>query len=197
MKSVVDVCDIRPFYYLSKRIAYVFLVLLLSGCVSQPSQFTSPEKIYFQSQIFERITHNELGDMQQMLYLPKNSEQNPENWQQGVLIFLDKNSQGRSLQERMELRKTSFLAQTDTLAKVEIIGVELQSQVIYPPTERFPDVQLEVTRGKEFRCGYGQMQFANKQSISSKNLQDLSQYQSLVAKMAQDFAELAWQIGCE
>ncbi|WP_324681980.1 ABC transporter ATPase [Bibersteinia trehalosi] len=187
--NIVGAYSVRPFSFL----AFVFL---LAGCISHPAQFSTPEKIVFQNQIFERITHNQLDEMQQMLYLPKDSGQTPENWQQGVLLFLDKNTQARSLSARAKLRQQRFADQVNTQATVAINQQELQSQVIYPPTERWQNVQLEVTRGRDLDCGYGQMQFADKRSISDKNLQNLAEFQPLLMQLAAQFAQLAWQIGC-
>lgn len=175
----------------------LFGVVLLAGCTTQSPQFSTPEKITFQNQAFERVTHTQLDDMQQMLYLPSEGSKDPENWDKGLLIFLDKNSREQTLEERAELRKEAFAQQAQTQAKVEIRNQELHSQVIYPPTERFKNVQLEVSRGKDFACGFGQIQLADKRSVSHKKLQNLSQFQPLVISLAQQLSQLAWQIECK
>lgn len=184
-------------FSLLKRGAVFVTCAILSGCVTQTGSFSVPEKLTFQNNVFEKTTHTQLDEMQQLLYLPSGTEKNPDNWQQGVLIFLDKNSQNRSLNERAELRRATFAKQPDTLAHIDLRGDELRSEVIYPPTERFQDVQLEVSRGRNLECGFGQMQFADKRSVSTKNVQNIQQYQPLVATLAQQFAQLAWQIGCK
>lgn len=177
--------------------AFLLTSVILSGCVTQTGSFSVPDTLTFQNKVFEKTTHTQLDEMQQLLYLPSGTDKNPDNWQQGVLIFLDKNSQNRTLAERAELRRSNFAKQPQTEAKVEVVHDELRSEVVYPPTERFQNVQLEVSRGRNLECGFGQMQFAYKRSVSSKNLQNLSQYQPLVATLAQQFAQLAWQIGCK
>lgn len=175
----------------------LLMAVFLGGCVSQTAQFSLPEKIDFQGKTFEKVTHNQIDEMQQLLYLPQGTDKNPDNWQQGVLIFLDKNSQGQTLQQRAALRQASFARQAGTLANVTLKGEELQSQVIYPPTERFADVQLEVSRGQNFACGFGQMQFADKRAVSAKKVQNLAHFQPLVVKLAAEFSRLAWQMACK
>lgn len=194
--SVNAFCQIFPSSFLLKR-GILFGVILLAGCTTQSPQFSTPEKITFQNQAFERVTHTQLDDMQQMLYLPSEGSKDPENWDKGLLIFLDKNSREQTLEERAELRKKAFAQQAQTQAIVEIRNQELHSQVIYPPTERFKNVQLEVSRGKDFACGFGQIQLADKRSVSHKKLQNLSQFQPLATSLAQQLAQLAWQIECK
>lgn len=189
-------CQISYNLSLLKR-GILFGVVLLTGCTIQSPQFSAPEKIAFQNQTFERVTHTQLDEMQQMLYLPSEGNKDPENWDKGLLIFLDKNSQERTLEERAELRRKAFAQQVQTQAKVEIKNQELHSQVIYPPTERFKNVQIEVSRGKDFACGFGQIQLADKRSVSRKNLQNLQQFQPLATQLSQQLAQLAWQIECQ
>lgn len=176
-------------------------VLFLAGCATQAPQFSVPEQITFWQETFEKVSHSQIDEMQQLLYLPQHSAKNPDNWQKGILLFLDKNSQGRTLQQRAELRKQRFAQQPQTLAKVELKAVngttELQSQVIYPPTERFADVQLEVSRGQDLNCGFGQMQFADKRAVTAKKVQNLAEFQPLVLDLAVHFSQLAWQIECK
>lgn len=182
--------------YNVRLFSFLASIFVLTGCISSQSEFYTPKKIVFQSHIFEQVTNSQLGEMQQMLYLPQNSGQDSENWQQGILLFLDKNTQTRHLTERVALRQQAFSRQIGTLANIEIKQQELRSQVIYPPTERFQNIQLEVTRGRDLQCGYGQMQFADKRSISGKNLQNLADFKPLVTQLAEQFSQLAWQIGC-
>lgn len=191
----------RKLSFLSKRqknsIVFVLLSLFLSACSITQSQFKLPEQIDFQGKSYQKVTHNQIDEMQQLLYLPSQSEKNPENWQQGILLFLDKNAANKSLEERLTLRQNAFAKQSRTKANLVIEQNELRSQVIYPPTERFPDVLLEVSRGRHLTCGFGQMQFSDKRSVPAKNLQNLSSYQGSLRELAQQFAKLAWQISCQ
>lgn len=191
----------RKLSFLSKRqknsIVFVLLSLFLSACSITQSQFKLPEQIDFQGKSYQKVTHNQIDEMQQLLYLPSQSEKNPENWQQGILLFLDKNAANKSLEERLTLRQNAFAKQSRTKANLVIEQNELRSQVIYPPTVRFPDVLLEVSRGRNLTCGFGQMQFSDKRSVPAKNLQNLSSYQGSLRELAQQFAKLAWQIGCQ
>lgn len=191
----------RKLSFLSKRqknsIVFVLLSLFLSACSITQSQFQLPEQINFQGKSYQKVTHNQIDEMQQLLYLPSQSEKNPENWQQGILLFLDKNAANKSLEERLTLRQNAFAKQSRTKANLVIEQNELRSQVIYPPTARFPDVLLEVSRGRNLTCGFGQMQFSDKRSVPAKNLQNLSSYQGSLRELAQQFAKLAWQISCQ
>ena len=112
-------------------------------------------------------------------------------------MFTDKNSQKKSLADRVELRQQTFAKQPDTKAEVAVVGDELQSQVLYPPTERFNDYQLEVTRGRNSQCGYSQMQFSDKRSVSTKNVQNQTAYLNELRQMTLQFSQLAWQIECK
>lgn len=181
-----------------KPFKYLFLVCItfLTGCVSHLSQFAVPETILFQGKSFKKANHSQIDEMQQLLYLAENSHQDPNHWQQAILVFLDQNSQGRTLEQRAELRRNSFAQQMDTQAKVEIIGQELRSQVIYPPTERFRDVLLEVSRGRDLSCGYGQIQFSDKRPVSAKKMPNLTAYQAELIQLAHQLSTSVWQIEC-
>lgn len=179
------------------RLFFLWSVAIgLVGCAVRSPMFVLPEKIAFQQKIFERVTHNQLDTMQQALYLPQNSAQNPENWQQGLLLFTEQPAQ-MTLEQRVTLRQASFAKQAETQAAVRIAQNELKSEVIYPPTERFNNVQLEVTRGKEGHCGYEQMQFADNRSVLAKKSQNLTAYQAELQQLSAQFERLAWQIQCQ
>lgn len=179
------------------RFAYFAIFsFILTACVTKVPQFSVPEWVTFEGKTFEKVTHNQIDEMQQLLYLPMDSAKNTESWTKGILLFLDKNSNNVTLLQRAEIRKQAYEKQKYTLATVEIKGQELQSQVIYPPTERFNDVQLEVTRGREELCGYSQMQYADKRSNFAKELPDLTAYQSEISKLAEKFNRLAWLVRC-
>lgn len=169
---------------------------LLTGCSVQYGQFAVPTEVRFADKVFEIASDNRLDEMRQILYLPQGSAKNPDNWQQGFLIFLDRNAQGRTLAERQTLRQQSFAKQPHTQANVRLVGNELRSQVLYPPTERFHNYQLEVTRGREFACGFGQMQFADKRSDFAKNQQQPTAYLRILEELAQSLAQLPWLMEC-
>lgn len=177
--------------------SFAIFSLFLTACQLKNSQFDLPDEVTFQHQRFEKVTHNQIDDMQQLLYLPAGSDKNPDNWQKGILLFVDKNSKDITLFERATLRTNAFAKQEDTQAKVEVIHNELQSEVLYPPTERFNDVQLEVSRGRELQCGYAQMQFSDKRSAFANKKQNLTAYQQALSQLAIEFSQLAWQIDCK
>ncbi len=70
----------------------VFVAFSLAGCATNVSQFAMPDVVRFGQDNFVKVTHSQIDEMQHLLYLPENSEKNPENWQKGILFFLDKNS---------------------------------------------------------------------------------------------------------
>lgn len=177
--------------------SFAILSLFLTACQLKTGGFDLPDAVTFQKQRFEKVTQNQIDEMQQLLYLPAEGTKNPENWQKGILIFVDKNSKGISLADRASLRQNSFAQQVDTQAKVEVAQNELRSEVLYPPTERFNDVQLEVSRGRDLQCGYAQMQFSDKRSAFAKKSQNLTAYQQVLSELAIEFSRLAWQVNCQ
>ena len=177
--------------------SFAILSLFLTACQLKTDGFNLPDAVTFQKQRFEKVTQNQIDEMQQLLYLPAEGTKNPENWQKGILIFVDKNSKRMSLADRASLRQNAFARQADTQAKVEVVQNELRSEVLYPPTERFNDVQLEVSRGRDLQCGYAQMQFSDKRSAFAKKSQNLTAYQQVLSELAIEFSRLAWQVNCK
>ncbi|MFA9500300.1 ABC transporter ATPase [Mannheimia sp. E30BD] len=172
----------------------------MAGCVSQHKPFSVPEKVNFQGQTYVKVTANQLDEMQHLLYLPEIGEKNPENWEKGILFFLDKNSNKQTLEQRAAFRQSSFNKQQNVLADINIQNSELQSQVIYPPTERFNNVMLEVTRGRNLNCGYGQIQFSDKRWLNkaefAKKSKKLTAYNQAMVQLALEFNQLAWLVEC-
>lgn len=174
---------------------FALFSLFLTACSNQFSTFRIPEKIAFLDETFEKANHSQLDEMQQLLYLPSRSDKNPDNWAMGILIFLDSDKELKSLEERLALRK-SYVQMPETQMQIAVVGNELHSEIIYPPTERFQNIQLEATRGRNLACGFGQMQFAYKLPKPKKGI-SLSQYQPKLSEIAHRFAALPWQIHCE
>lgn len=179
-----------------KQIFFAFTVLLLSGCANNIARFSIPEKIVFQDQAYTKVTSNQLGEMQHLLYLAENEKKDPEDWDKGILLFLDKNSTEQTLEQRAAFRRSNFADKPDIHARIEIKDNELQSQITYPPTKRFNNVMLEVTRGRNLTCGYGQIQFSDKKKIAKKS-PNLTAYSQEIAKLSQAFNQMIWQIGCK
>lgn len=175
---------------------FAFFSFFLTACQLGQKQFNLPESVNFQGKRYEKVTHNQIDEMQSLLYLPAQSAKDPENWQQGILLFVDKNSQGKTLAERVTLRQKSF-NEAEALHSVNIVQNELKSEVIYPPTARFNDVLLEVSRGKDSACGYSQMQFSDKRSISAGISPNLKSYMADLTALADQFSQLPWQIRCQ
>lgn len=182
----------------------LFFVFFLAGCQLKKSEFSLPQAVEFQGKTYTQATHNQIEQMQQALYLPTSSLQDPNNWQQGVLFFLDQ-TDNLPLAKRLANRQKAYATQTGTKVKIAIKNNELQSEIAYPPTERFHDVQLEVTRGRDLPCGYAQMQFSQKLAVEqpnkrgnfAKNLPNsTARYLSALSELATQFARLPWQIQC-
>ncbi|HDL3378624.1 TPA: ABC transporter ATPase, partial [Mannheimia haemolytica] len=96
------------------------VALSLAGCVSQSPQFAVPDAIRFGQDTFVKVTHSQIDEMQHLLYLPEKSEKNLENWQKGILFFLDKNSKNQTLEQRAAFRQASFAKKPELEAKVAI-----------------------------------------------------------------------------
>ncbi|WP_301098253.1 ABC transporter ATPase [Otariodibacter sp.] len=175
----------------------LLIILFIAGCTSHLAEFSLPKEIKFQDKTFQQVTNNKLDEMQQSLYLESHSAKDPDNWQEGFLLFLDKNSDGKTLQDRLTLRQNIFQQQDKTIASLKIEQGELRSQIIYPPTERFNDIQLEVSRGQNSQCGYSQMQFSNKRSVTGNNLQNLAMYQTELISLAEQLSVMPWIIECK
>ncbi|MGX3066043.1 ABC transporter ATPase [Ursidibacter arcticus] len=176
---------------MKNHLKIVVLALCLSACSLQNKHFSLPDRVIFEGVEYQQVTNNQLDEMQQSLYLPINLHKNPDDWQKGFLFFLDKNSQQRTLQQRLALREKSFANQVNTRADLTIIQDELRTEVIYPPTERFQNQQLEVSRGRDSQCGFSQMQFSDKRAVSAKNLQ------ADLAELAIAFSKLPWLVECK
>lgn len=175
-------------------------VIGLVGCVSQIPQFSVPDKVIFQEQTYVKVTANQIDEMQHLLYLPENGERNPEQWDKGVLFFLDKNSANQTLAQRAAFRHSRLTQQTDVVVQLRIEQNELRSSVVYPPTERFNNVMLEVTRGRNSNCGYGQIQFSDKREILPQNVKksrNLTAYTQEIVKLATALNQMAWQLQCK
>lgn len=179
-----------------------FLALFLTACVSRSPDFKLPEQVNFQGITYQKVTQNRLDEMQQHLYLPvQQTPKNLQNWQQGILFFVDKNTTKQTLAERLALRQNVFKKQSETQAKLWISEQELRSEVIYPPTERFHNVQVELSRGRNLPCGFGQIQFSDKQlidpSLFAKKRGELTAYRYKMVELARQFEQLPWLIGCK
>lgn len=181
------------------RVFFIFAVVTLAGCVTQTTPFFVPERVVFQGQNYIKVTDNQLDEMQHLLYLPENSPKNANSWDKGILFFLDKNSQGQTLEQRAAFRQSSFAKQQNVRAKFSIQQNELQSSVIYPATQRFNNVMLEATRGRNLDCGYGQIQVSDKRKINhriAKNAENLTAYIDEMMKLALSLNKMQWLIEC-
>lgn len=185
-----------------KHIIFANYCVYLTACTNQvtqlPTEFQLPEKVNFKGEEFVLAKKSQIDEMQHILYLPKGKKADPEHWQQGILFFLDKNSKQQTLVERSTLRLHSFQQKAKVETNIEITqNNELRTDVIYPPTERYKNVQLDVARGRNLVCGFGEMQYSEKRSDYAKNLQNLRSYRKDLMQLAIQFSKLNWQIQCK
>lgn len=175
----------------------VLLALFFTACTTRLPELVFPNHLNFQGKTYQKVTDNRLDEMRQSLYLASDSEKNPEDWQQGFLLFSDQNSAGQTLEQRVAFRKETAVNLPETYVAYQVEQNELRSQAIYLPTERFKNVQLEVTRGRNLACGYGQMQFAQKKYKIAKSCENSTRcYQAELQNLMNKFNQLAWQMEC-
>lgn len=179
-----------------------FFSLFLTACMSHSPSFQIPEQVRFQGVIYQNVLQNRLDEMEQRLYLPiQNATQTPDNWQQGILFFLDRNRDQKLLAERLALRQRIFEKQPMTHAKLWIDNAQLRSEVVYPPTARFQNVQVEFSWGRNLPCGFGQIQFSDKQVITptefAKKSGNPTAYQAKLTALRTQFLQLPWLIECK
>ncbi|MDO4698361.1 MAG: ABC transporter ATPase [Pasteurellaceae bacterium] len=172
----------------------IIISLFLTACTTRVPELVFPEQLNFQGKTYQQVTDNRLGEMRQSLYLLRDSDKNPEQWQQGILLFSDRNTAEQTLAQRLATRQ-QHTATTQAAIDYHLTQGELRSQGVYLPTERFPNVQLEVTRGRNLSCGYGQMQVAQKQKFAKTDIFSPPCDQQL-QQLATQFNQLAWQLEC-
>ncbi|AKO45665.1 hypothetical protein [[Haemophilus] ducreyi] len=178
------------------RLLLIIFCCFLTACQMLKKTFVVPESIPFQGKSYFKVTDNMLEGMRHLLFLPAEGNQHPENWHNAIFIFLDQNKTS-TIMQRMALRKKVFSNQQDTIAQIKIIENELYSAIIYPPTERFNDILLEVSRGRDSACGFAQIQVANKRAILTEKNANLTAYQAELNSLAQQLSTLAWQVACQ
>lgn len=182
---------------------FPLLVLALTGCTNLTTgqqntpNFALPDKILFQDERFDLVQQTQLDEMKQALYLPNETDQNPNQWQKAILLLIDKNTNQRSLLERAKFRDQQYAKQSGVVYDINVSQNELKSLIAYPPNERENNVMLEVSRGRNSLCGFEQMQFADKRLAFLEKSQKLGDYQSDLKRLALLFDDLAWQIECK
>ncbi|MBR0573459.1 MULTISPECIES: ABC transporter ATPase [Pasteurellaceae] len=189
-----------------KFLIFANFCLYLTACVSYSSQqpqklsFNIPQSIKFDGQEYIKSNHSRLEGMEHIVYLPHNKKINTKNWQQAIFIFLDNIVEVRpaiSLEERIHIRQNVYKSQHKILADLIINNAELQSKIISPPTEREHNILLEVSRGRNSQCGFGEIQYAIKRLDFAKNLPNVTAYKKEIIKLADRFKQLDWQILCK
>lgn len=189
-----------------KYLIFANFCFFLTACVNTSSQkisskrdsqpFKLPQEIIFEGEHYVPVKHSQINEMQNIVYLLKLEKQNLKNWQKALFIFLDENTQNKTLQQRLNLREIIFKQQPKIIAKLQIINNELQGKIIYPPTQREQNVQLSISRGRNLECGFAEIQYAEKRLDFMKNLQKQI-IQKEVKQNAQKLSKLDWIISCK
>lgn len=179
-----------------KKLGVTSLLLLLTAC---STQLRFPDHLYYHNEKYQKVTDNRIDQMRQSLYLKSGSQETPDNWRTGILLFSDKNPENKTLEQRLASRKETMVYLPDTYVHYAIEPhyvdgqPELRSKIIYQPTEYFKFFQLEITRGRNLPCGYGQIQLADKRFAFA---QDQPNYQQEIKLLASHFDALDWQLEC-
>lgn len=173
------------------------LTLFLSACTFNTQDDYLPSTIDYDGQTFVQVTKNQIGKMQQFLYLPETDNKDPNNWQKGIIAFIDQSIPKKTLTERAQFRKAFFLKQKNILSRISVIKNELWSEIIYPPTDRSQNIQFEISQGKELECGYAQVQISEKLSASEIKWQQLVVYNNFLEKLRLNLKNLPWFIQCK
>lgn len=139
------------------------LIVWLSGCTVEPATVENPltfqpdSKVRFNGKTFQRGKTLDLIEMVRYVYNPNGDSTSREK----VTLFFDKNKQGLSLQQRLELRQRSYQQSENTLADLNIDQQTLYSMLIYRPSRQFSDWGVELSKGKNIdQCGFLEFQYS-------------------------------------
>lgn len=182
-----------------KKIVVILTALLLSACASQP-QLSVPEVINHDNKSFYLTSQQDLGDVGHYVYLKK--EDTLENWQSTVELLLDR-SPKRDFKERIALRENVYKKTGVEHFKLYEKDHTLYSYVIYAPSARNKNWQVDVTKGKNIpQCGFVQYQYSlkvakNKKLMNMNNVKIASYLKRYVVdKELKNLAQANWNWGC-
>lgn len=148
------------------KIAFFFTALLLTGCISTP-KLAVPEAINHNNNTYYLVSQQDLGEIARYFYVPK--ADNQENWHSSIELLQDRNWSQRTLDDRITLRKGVY--QNTGVKHFDLYRQkdQLFAFVIYEPTERNKDWQVDVALGKDIPfCGFIQYQYSLKVARNRK-----------------------------
>ncbi|MDY4281605.1 MAG: hypothetical protein SOX56_11195 [[Pasteurella] mairii] len=182
-----------------KKIVVILTALLLSACSSQP-QLSAPKMINHGNKSFYLALQQDLGKVGHYMYLKK--EDTLENWQSAVELLLDR-SPKRDFKERIALRKKVYKKTGVEYFKLYEKNHTLYSYVIYAPSARNKNWQVDVAKGKNIpQCGFVQYQYSlkvakNKKLMNMNNVK-IANYlkRYVVDKELKNLMKANWNWGC-
>lgn len=139
------------------------LVTLLVACNSLPpkTDLKVPTQINYQQQTYYLQGQQDLGNIARFVYLKK--DENLQNWQSAVELLLDRNLTKQSLAQRLALRQRVYKNTGVKNANLFIENQQLLGSIIFPPSEKYQDWQVDVVQGKNVAgCGFMQYQYSLK-----------------------------------
>lgn len=167
-----------------KKILTILTVLLLAACASQP-QLKAPDYIKHNEKSYYLASSQDLGTMARYFYLVKG--ENVENWQSAVELLFDRNNEQRTLSDRIALRKRVYKNTGVKHFDLYLHNNELYSFVMYQPTEKNPNWQVDIAKGKDFPfCGFVQYQYSFKLTKLPKSAMSKSKIESYLKKYIVD-----------
>ena len=191
------------------KILLILTALFLSGCSATLSRLDAPTQIKEQNKVYRLTASQDLGSMARFVYLE--SGKNLENWQSALELLLDRNFENRTISERIALRKRVYRNTEVKYFKISPFKDKqtrrtdgLIGYVIYEPTAKNPNWQVDVVRGKNVpRCGFVQYQYSQRsipkkqttQIAKQKVIRYLKKY--VAEKMVRTLSAKPWSFGCE
>ena len=152
-----------------KKLTALLALLLLSGCVSQSNQpktitklkLNVEETLNHQSFSYQLKNTQELGTLTRYVYVP--TKGNKRNLQQRVEILHDFDLPLMSIQQRISLRHKAYQSPNVLYFNLSERDQNLYAVVVYAPTEKQANWQLDIARGAESKqCGFVQYQHSSK-----------------------------------
>ena len=144
------------------KLIIIFCLFFISACSSKVTQLITPNEINYNGKNYILAGSQDLGEMARYVYLTPT--ENLQNWSSQIEILLDRNTILRPLKQRIELRKRIYKNQGIAYFNLSLNkSNELQSRVIYAPSEQEKSWQINVAKGKELNhCGFVQFQISQK-----------------------------------
>ncbi|MGC7560510.1 hypothetical protein [Pasteurella sp. PK-2025] len=173
----------------------------LTGCVSRP-QLAAPQQIVHNKHTYVLAAQQDLGQIARFFYLEE--QDNVEKWKSAVELLFDRNPMQNSLQDRISLRQRVYRNTGVKHFKLQEKADSLYAFVIYEPTVKNNDWQVDVARGKNvLNCGFVQYQYSFKvpktKKIRNMSNEKVARYlkKYVAEKELKQLSQHDWQWGCQ